>query len=127
MRKFVSVVLGLALVAPLVVTTQGCSSSAKKKSKAAAPKTVAAAEAAKEKTGAVALGSKDKATTKPEEGGKPCTADLENLGFCATEATIVFCSAGVWHELSCPALGTGTDICAAEGAVVDCFPAGETE
>ena len=127
MRKLVSVVLSLALIAPLVVTTQGCSSSAKKKSKAGAPKTEAAAEAAKEKTGAVALGSKDKGTTKPEEGGKPCTADIENLGFCPTESSIVFCSAGVWHELSCPALGTGTDICAADGAVVDCVPAGEAE
>jgi len=62
-----------------------------------------AAQTSGQKGGGTATSKTSSAQDKGAEvEGLVCDASLESIGWCEDEATIMFCSSGVWWLLSCP-------------------------
>lgn len=82
------------------------------------------ASGAKEKAGSKATAATDKATMSGDtRDGVTCDTTIDGVGFCATDAQIVFCSGGNWWVLNCTAIDPkafcGTDT----AGVIDCWVA----
>jgi len=95
---------------------------AKGPSKGSTAKTAAAAKESSAKAGSQATANTSKATMSGTgRDGVTCDASIEGVGFCASDAEIVFCSGGNWWVLDCSAIDPdafcGTD----ETGLVDCW------
>lgn len=96
----------------------GCGGNKKKGSTA---KSAGDAKAMSQKTGSEATGHKSEAMSSgATSGGVTCDAGLEGVGFCATDAQIVFCSGGTWWVLDCAALDAFCGEDEANGTI-DCY------
>jgi hypothetical protein len=94
-----------------------------KKKVAKASKKGAAAKKAKQKPGAKATASREKASAKGStHDGLECDADLDGVAWCGSDFELVFCADGDWYVLDCSAVDEasfcGTSV---EDMTVDCW------
>lgn len=83
----------------------------------------AAAKEGGQKGGSVATGAKSSGQSAgPERDGLACDASAEGVGWCDSDAEIVFCSEGSWWLLDCAAVTDGAYCGYDEGLnEVDCY------
>jgi hypothetical protein len=132
-RSYRSIRLGLALFAIGSVAFTACGTelpdpseavnAAPKQKKGGGSKGASDAKSSGQKGGSNAEGAQGNATSQgPESDGLVCDASTESVGWCADDASIVFCSDENWWLLDCteidPEAFCGYDD---ELNVVDCY------
>lgn len=113
-RPFVAIAIVVAVVT-------ACSSSGVKKG--GGGNTANTAKTDSQKTGSKATSGKSSGTTKGSNvDGVACDGALSGVGFCADDATVVFCDGETWWGVSCPAL-VDSGYCGYDAAslTVDCY------
>src|SRR5262245_30270041 len=108
------------LVFAFILALAGCGKSQSKGSKA---KSAQDAKAMSEKAGSTATGNTSKGTNSgSSSGGVTCDAALDGVGFCSSDAEIVFCAGGVWWILDCTAIDE-TAFCGEDesSGLIDCY------
>ena len=127
--RAVLVLAALGLVAPAVMTLEGCSVDLDKLLKGGGEKG-AAAKTAGQKSGTTATSNKSKGTDLgPEYEQVTCedTDTDEGFGWCDSDTHIIFCSEGHMWELDCAQVDG--DVCGEDEKLnlVDCYAASEFE
>jgi hypothetical protein len=130
LNRVLFVAFTLATAAPMLMTVEGCSSTAaaKKKKKGAGAKGGTAAKTAGQKVGSTAANKKDTATKKGAElDGVKCDAAEEGVSWCSTDAEITFCSGGEWYAIDCG--GAVGGVCAddLDTKTIDCYAPADAE
>jgi hypothetical protein len=113
--------VAVSVVSIVALAVAACSSPAVKKRGGSTG--AQAAKSASQKTGSRATGGKSQGTSKgSSEDGVACDATTAGVGFCADDATLVFCDGETWWSLSCPAL-VESSFCGYDEAAqtVDCY------
>lgn len=131
LNRVLSVVLALAVVAPAVAGTTGCSSTsaaAKKKKKGAGSKGATAAKSSSQKAGSTAA---NKASTGTKKGDTvddvKCDASIEGVAWCNSDTEIILCTAGEWYAVDCAAAVGGVCGDDLDTNTIDCYGTGDTE
>jgi hypothetical protein len=103
----------------VILPLAACNSGATK----AGGKTGSEAASAKQKSGSQAKGNRESGAAQgPDYEGVTCDSGLEGVGWCSSDAEIVFCSQGEWWLLDCGAIDEGA-FCGFDEAAeeVDCY------
>lgn len=130
LNRVLSVVLALAVVAPAVAGTTGCSSTAAaaKKKKGAGSKGATAAKSSSQKAGSTAA---NKASTGTKKGDTvddvKCDAPIEGVAWCNTDTEIVLCTGGEWYAVDCAAAVGGVCGEDLDTKTIDCYGTVDTE